>query len=137
LRPAGTSDAAISAQNVVQELRRRLHTEKTDNRERPLRAVTIRTILSVLRRVMVLAVERGDLARNPLQNLGRLLSKVERQQADQVRQIDSWTREEVSKLLDVVQQTEPLFLPGHHLPALHGLQARRGPRSEADQGELH
>lgn len=85
--------------------------EKTINAEKPLRASTLRTILSVLRRVMALAVERGDLTRNPCQRMDRLLTKVNRQQAQQVHHVNAWTRSEVATLLDVARSAEPRFYP--------------------------
>jgi integrase len=86
-------------------------TEKTTHAEKPLRASTLRMILSVLRRVIAIAVERGDLARNPCQRMDRLLKKVEQQQAQQVNHIDAWTRAEVATLLDVARSSEPRFYP--------------------------
>jgi integrase len=87
--------------------------EKTaeDRKPRPLRASTVLNILSVLRRVLALAVENGDLARNPCRNLGRLLAKVERQQSEEVSRVDSWSREEIATLLGVAAKEEPRFHP--------------------------
>jgi len=42
---------------------------------------------------------------------GRLISRVARQQADEVQRIDSWSREEVATLLDVASAEEPGFHP--------------------------
>ncbi len=87
--------------------------EKTPPETDPaaLRASTILNILSVLRRVCALAVDDGELARNPCRNLGKLLAKVKRQQADEVAQVDSWSRAEVAKLLELARAVEPGFYP--------------------------
>jgi len=87
--------------------------EKTDREltEKPLRASTVLNILSVLRRVTTLAVDDGELDRNPCRNLGRLLAKVKRQQAEEVEHVDAWSREEVAKLLTLTRDTEPGFYP--------------------------
>ncbi len=87
--------------------------EKTagDGSKRPLQASTILNILSVLRQVLSAAVENGALQRNPCRNLGKLLRKVERQQSEEVTQVDSWSREEVGTLLEVARSAEPSFYP--------------------------
>jgi len=87
--------------------------EKTTTGEgiKPLRASTILNILSILRRVLSLAIEEGGLDRNPCRNLGRLLTKVKRQQSDEVSRVDSWNREEVSTLLRIAKREEPRFYP--------------------------
>jgi integrase len=78
---------------------------------RPLKATTLMNILSVLRRVLSLAVDRGELARNPCRNLVRLLAKVERQQVSEVNRVDSWSREEVGALLSVAKAEAQTFYP--------------------------
>lgn len=75
----------------------------------PLKASTISNILSVLRRVLALAVDDGVIQRNPCRNLGRLLAKVKRQQSEQVEHVSAWSREEVAKLLEVARENEPGF----------------------------
>ena len=57
------------------------------------------------------AVEDGRLDRNPCQNLGKLLAKVGRQQSEEVRHVDSWSREEVVTLLEIARAEEPAFHP--------------------------
>jgi len=84
---------------------------KTTGAAKPLRASTLTNILSVLRTVMSKAVEHGDLTRNPCHNLGRLLGRVKRQQADEVGHVSSWTRDEVGTLLAVARAKEPIFFP--------------------------
>jgi len=84
---------------------------KTEEAERPLKASTILNILSVLRRVMALAVDNGELPRNPCRNLGRLLTKVKRQQSEEVEHVNAWSREEVATLLNVARTEEPRFYP--------------------------
>jgi integrase len=85
--------------------------EKTEQPTKPLKASTILNILSLLRRVAALAVENGELPRNPCRNLGKLLAKVRRQQSEEVAHVDSWSREEVATLLEVAQTEEPGFYP--------------------------
>ncbi len=87
--------------------------EKTapDSGDHPLQASTILNVLSVLRRVLALAVENEEVRRNPCRNLGRLLAKVKRQQAQQVSHVDAWSREEIVALLDVARSQEPGFHP--------------------------
>ena len=60
---------------------------------------------------MVLAVDNGDLPRNPCRNLGRLLAKVKRQQSEEVDHVNAWSREEVAELLKVASAEEPRFYP--------------------------
>ncbi len=79
--------------------------------QRPLQVRSIRNILSVLRRVLALAVEEGQLEKNPCRNLSRLLGKVERQQADEIEHVNAWSREEVATLLDLTRRLEPGFHP--------------------------
>jgi len=78
---------------------------------KPLKASTLTNILSVLRRVMALAVDEGAIQRNPCRNLGRLLTKVKRQQSAEVEHVNAWSREEVAKLLGVAHEHEPAFYP--------------------------
>jgi integrase len=61
--------------------------------KKPLSASTLTNILSLLRRVMALSVEAGEIDRNPCRNLGRLLAKVRRQQAREVEHVNAWSRE--------------------------------------------
>ena len=84
---------------------------RTTGAQKPLAAGTLTNILSLLRRVMALEVDRGELARNPCRNLGRLLSKVKRQQSQEVGHVSSWTRDEVGTLLAVARAKEPIFFP--------------------------
>jgi DNA-binding GntR family transcriptional regulator len=60
---------------------------KTDGSTRPLLASTLQNILSVLRRVLELAVEEGHVERNPCRNLGKLLAKVKRRQSTEVQKV--------------------------------------------------
>ena len=85
--------------------------EKTQNVKKPLSASTLTNILSLLRRVMALAVDAGEIDRNPCRNLGRLLAKVKRQQASEVEHVNAWSREEVATLLEVAREHEPAFHP--------------------------
>jgi len=78
---------------------------------KPLKASTLGTILSVLRRACALEVEAGTIARNPCRNLGRLLEKVKRRQAEEVEHVAAWSHEEVATLLSVAREHEPGFYP--------------------------
>ncbi len=79
--------------------------------EKPLKASTLTNILSPLRRVCNLAVDAGEIPRNPLRNMGRHLGKVRRQQASEVETVSAWGREEVQILLRTAQEREPRFYP--------------------------
>ena len=79
--------------------------------KRPLATSTIRNVLSLLRRVMTLAIEAGEIDRNPCRNLGHLLAKVERHRSEEVRHVTAWSRGEVQKLLGVAREAEPAFYP--------------------------
>ena len=97
---------SVTEQHILQFI-----TEKTTNVKKPLRASTLLNILSVLRRVMGLAVDHGELSKTPCQHLGRLLAKVDRHQSSEVEHVNAWSREEVAKLLDVARNLEPRFYP--------------------------
>ena len=79
--------------------------------KQPLKAASLKGILSVLRRAMALEVEAGTISRNPCRNLGRLLAKVKRQQSEEVEHVQAWDREEVATLLAVAQENETTFYP--------------------------
>ena len=61
---------------------------------------TLLNILSMLGKVLAMAVERGQLEDNPCRNLKKLLARVGRQQSEEASHVDSWSREEVRRLLD-------------------------------------
>jgi integrase len=112
---------------------------KLDAKKSPL---TIQTHLSVLRRVLSLAVERGDLQRNPAARLGQLISRVQRKGASEAREVDSWSREEVDTLLQLARSHETRFYPA--LLFLISTGARRGEALglkwsdvDFDRGRLH
>lgn len=65
----------------------------------------------MLRRVLALAVDNGEIQRNPCRNLGRLLAKVKRQQSEEVEHVSAWSREEVATLLETARAQEPEFYP--------------------------
>jgi integrase len=62
-------------------------------------AAVVRNALSLMRRVASLHVDRGLLRRNPFAKVGRIVARIERRNATEVRTVDAWTREEVSTLL--------------------------------------
>jgi len=78
---------------------------------RPLKVGTLLNVLSMLGRVLTLAVESGELEKNPCRNLKRLLNRVERQQTEEVSQVDAWSRAEIVKLLAIAEESEPSFYP--------------------------
>jgi integrase len=84
---------------------------KAKSFQKPLSAGTLKNILSTLRHVIGIAVEDGQITKNPCRNLGRLLSKVKRQQSDEVEQVNAWSRTEVATLLEVAKEEEPTFYP--------------------------
>ena len=78
---------------------------------RPLKAATLQNILSILRTVLRVAIEDGEIDKNPCRNLGKLLAKIKRQQSQEVQKTDSWNREEVSTLLNIAESQETRFFP--------------------------
>jgi len=72
---------------------------------------TIQNALSIVRRVLNLAVQDGTLARNPANGVGRLIARVARSSAAEVAQVESWTREEAETLLELAAEHEPRFEP--------------------------
>ncbi len=96
----------VTEQHILQFI-----SEKTTEAQKPLRASTLLNILSVLRRVMALAVDRGELSRTPCQHLGRMLAKVDRHQSSEVEHVNAWSREEVATLLEIARSAEPRFHP--------------------------
>jgi len=67
--------------------------------------------LTIVRRVLNLAVEDGLITRNPALGIRRLVNSVARGTASEVRMVDAWTREEVETLLQVAENTERRFAP--------------------------
>ncbi len=70
---------------------------------------TILNALSILRRVLNLALQDGLIAQNPANGVGRLIARVARSKATEVAQVQAWTREEVETLLRVAEEHEPRF----------------------------
>ena len=89
-----------------------------------LAPVTIHTHLSILRRVLSLAVRDGFVSRNPAARLGELMRRVGRRAASESTQVDTWTREEVGSLLDSARVHESRFYPA--LVFLFSTGTRRG-----------
>src|SRR5262245_53553295 len=85
---------------------------------------TILNALSIVRRALNLAVRDGLIARNPALGVGRLIARVSRGTASEVKQVDSWTRTEVETLLQLAEQHERCFAP--LLRFLLSTGARRG-----------
>ncbi len=84
----------------------------------------IRNALSIVRRVAQLHVEAGLLQRNPFGHVGRLVARIERRQAREVREIDAWTREEVASIVALARDQRSWIYP--LLVFLFHTGARRG-----------
>jgi len=65
----------------------------------------------VLRRVLTLLERDGLLKRNPASNIGELIRRVGRASATESTEVEHWTREEVSQLLETAHLHEPRFAP--------------------------
>jgi len=85
---------------------------------------TILNGLSIVRRVLALAVRDGAIPRNPALGAGRLISRVARTTAAEVGVVESWTRGEVETLLRLAAEHEPRLEP--ILRFLVSTGARRG-----------
>ncbi len=70
------------------------------------RPSTILNALSILRRVLSLAVREGCATRNPASGCGRLIAKVAQREAEQAHVVDSWTRAEAETLLCVAEEED-------------------------------
>ena len=79
--------------------------------ESGLSSSTATNALSILRRVCSLHVEAGVLDRNPVANLGRLVSKVGGRYATEVDEVEAWTPDEALELLELARQHEPHVAP--------------------------
>lgn len=64
---------------------------------------TILTGLSILRRVVNLAVKEGHVVRNPVLRVGELIARVARRTASEVPAVDAWSRGEVETLLALAE----------------------------------
>ncbi len=82
-----------------------------DKLDAKLAARTIETHLSILRRVLSLAVHRGDIRVNPAARLGELMRRVDQRTATETRVVDSWSRDEIAQLLAIAAEHEPRFRP--------------------------
>jgi integrase len=85
---------------------------------------TILNGLSIVRRVLGLAVRDGVIPRNPALGVGSLIARVARTTAAEVRVVDSWTRGEIETLLRVAAESEHRVAPILHFLVSTG--ARRG-----------
>ena len=72
---------------------------------------TIQNALSIVRRILNLAIKDGLLTHNPANGIGRLISRVARSEDEEVPQVSSWTQSEVLTLLQVAENREPRFAP--------------------------
>ena len=85
---------------------------------------TILNGLSIVRRVLGLAVREGLIQRNPALGCGRLIARVARTTAAEVHAVESWTRGEVETLLRLAAEHERRVAP--ILRFLVSTGARRG-----------
>ena len=75
-------------------------------------AATITNALSVLRRVYSLHIEAGLLEKNPATGCGDMVTRISRRYNNTgVREVDAWTRDEVSVLLAAAKEHEPHVYP--------------------------
>lgn len=72
---------------------------------------TILNALSILRRVLNLAIRDGLVSQNSATGVGRLIARVARSEAAEVPEVAAWTREEAQLLLQVAEKHEPRFAP--------------------------
>jgi len=89
-----------------------------------LAPATILNGLSIVRRVLNLAISDDLIVKNPASGLGKLMQRVDRGVASEVRVVEAWSREEVETLLALATQHEPRFEPV--LRFLLSTGARRG-----------
>src|SRR5262249_11480455 len=68
---------------------------------------TIRNALAVLRQACTKLVKAGALDRNPLADVGELVSKVARQGDPDAHEVRAWSRDEVQRILLLAQRHEP------------------------------
>jgi len=79
---------------------------------------TVETALSLLRRVCTLHLEAGLIDENPALGSGKVVARVARRFEHTARDIDAWTHDEASGLLDEAKEREPsIYAP--LLCALH------------------
>jgi len=95
---------------------------KVDAGQKP---ATMLNALSIVRRVLNLAVRDGLIARNPANGIGRLIARVARREDSEVTVADAWTRTEAESLLIVAEAHDPRFAP-----LLHFLLSTGARRSE-------
>jgi integrase len=85
---------------------------------------TVKNALSVLRRVYYLAQREGLVNRNPAARIGELMRRVDRRLSSEVREVETWTRDEVERLLALAREHEPSLYPA--LLLLFSTGVRRG-----------
>ena len=87
---------------------------------------TIQNGLTIVRRVFNLEMERPDpiVTHNPAAKIGKLLKQVSDATAEEVEEVDAWSREEVKTLLGVAREHDPRFYPA--LVFLFSTGCRRG-----------
>jgi integrase len=85
---------------------------------------SIHNALSVLRRVLNLAIRDGKVDRNPAARIGELMRRVDRRVSKEAREVEFWSRSEVEALLEAARAHEPRFAP--FLSLLFATGMRRG-----------
>ena len=85
---------------------------------------TIQNALSILRRVLNLAMREGRVSRNPASRIGELMRRVDRRVAREVTEVETWSRGEIDTLLELAREHESRLYPA--LLFLFSTGARRG-----------
>jgi len=67
---------------------------------------TILNALSIVRRVLNLAIRDGQIQQNPANGIGRLISKVARREDAEVQVVEAWTRKEAETLLSIAEDED-------------------------------
>jgi integrase len=80
--------------------------------------------LSILRRVLNLAVKAGGLDQNPVPEISEIIMDCEDRDAEEVQTADAWDHGEAAILLNVAESEEPHFYPPLQFALATG--ARRG-----------
>jgi len=90
----------------------------------PIKPITIRVHLAILRRVLGLLEREEKITKNPARGIGELLRRVGRSIASETEEVEHWTRGEVEKLIALARKHEPRFAP--FLVLLFATGCRRG-----------
>jgi len=103
---------------------------------------TVRNCLSTLRRVLNLLQRNGEVQRNVAARVGEIMRRVDRRYMKAAVSVDSWTPNEVARLLGIAEKHEPrihpilatLFYTGMRVGEALGVQWQD---VDFDRGRLH